>query len=81
VDVPEPDTTPVTAAAAARTCIVCDVRFDSLDEQRAHFKLDWHRLNLKRKVAGLPPLAEDECERLLDDNASSLSGSGGRLYF
>ena len=29
------------------TCILCGVAFASVAEQRAHFKSDWHRLNLK----------------------------------
>ena len=34
--------------------------------QKAHYKTDWHRYNLKRKVADLPPVtAENFQQRVL----------------
>jgi len=35
-----------------------DTNFDSRAAalQKAHYKTDWHRYNVKRKVAGLPPV-------------------------
>ena len=36
------------------TCITCQVTFANPEHQRAHYKTDWHRYNLKRKVAELP---------------------------
>ncbi|XP_022128060.2 zinc finger protein 622 [Pieris rapae] len=44
------------------TCITCQVLFNSADLQREHYKLDWHRYNLKRKVAGIPPVTLEEFE-------------------
>lgn len=41
------------------TCITCQVAFVDPDLQRAHYKTDWHRYNLKRKVAELPPVTAD----------------------
>lgn len=38
------------------TCISCQVAFQSPESQRAHYKTDWHRYNLKRKVVNLPPV-------------------------
>lgn len=64
---------------ASKSCLTCGEVFFTLEEQRAHFKMDWHRLNVKRALAGLPALPEAACERLLADDASSLSGSGARL--
>ena len=64
--------------SSSKSCLTCGETFASLGEQRAHFKLDWHRLNVKRAVGGLPSLPEAACERLLADDASSLSGSGTR---
>lgn len=40
------------------TCLSCQVFFADGDLQRAHFKTDWHRYNLKRKVAELPSVTE-----------------------
>lgn len=31
--------------------------------QREHYKLDWHRFNLRQKIAGLPPLNAEEFEK------------------
>lgn len=34
--------------------------FTSSDQQRLHYKSEWHRYNLKRKLAELPPVSELE---------------------
>ncbi|XP_060899593.1 cytoplasmic 60S subunit biogenesis factor ZNF622 [Labrus mixtus] len=48
------------------TCISCRVAFADGEVQRAHYKTDWHRYNLKRKVADMPPVtAENFQERVL----------------
>ncbi|KAL3831320.1 hypothetical protein ACJMK2_023087 [Sinanodonta woodiana] len=48
------------------TCISCRVAFLDAETQRNHYKTDWHRYNLKRKVAELPPVtAETFRERVL----------------
>ncbi|XP_061652475.1 cytoplasmic 60S subunit biogenesis factor ZNF622 [Phyllopteryx taeniolatus] len=39
------------------TCISCRVVFSDGEVQRAHYKSDWHRYNLKRKVADMPPVS------------------------
>ncbi|KAI8058521.1 C2H2 type zinc-finger-domain-containing protein [Syncephalis plumigaleata] len=48
------------------TCLACHVAFHSADHQRQHYRTDWHRYNLKRKVAELAPVtAEQFAEKLL----------------
>jgi pre-60S factor REI1 len=42
------------------TCITCHVAFQNGELQRAHYKSDWHRYNLKRKVADLGPITANE---------------------
>ncbi|NXO01459.1 ZN622 protein, partial [Rhinopomastus cyanomelas] len=55
---------------ATYTCITCRVAFQDADVQRAHYKTDWHRYNLKRKVAEMPPVtAENFQERVLAQRA------------
>ncbi|KLO18397.1 hypothetical protein SCHPADRAFT_866780 [Schizopora paradoxa] len=39
------------------TCLSCAVAFPSADEQRNHYKTDYHRYNMKRRVASLPPVS------------------------
>ncbi|XP_038077035.1 LOW QUALITY PROTEIN: zinc finger protein 622-like [Patiria miniata] len=54
------------------TCISCRVAFASADLQRAHYKSDWHRYNLKRKVAEMVPVtAEEFKQRVLDKQAQA----------
>ncbi|CDO95283.1 unnamed protein product [Kluyveromyces dobzhanskii CBS 2104] len=43
---------------AGYTCNTCGVVFDVAAGQREHMKSDWHRYNLKRKVASLPSITE-----------------------
>ncbi|KJE89661.1 zinc finger protein [Capsaspora owczarzaki ATCC 30864] len=71
-------TSAAAAAAAAAvpsttyTCITCRVAFRTADAQRDHYKADWHRYNLKRKVAEMPPLsAEQFGERVMSQNATA----------
>ncbi|XP_049769042.1 zinc finger protein 622 [Schistocerca cancellata] len=45
------------------TCITCRVAFSSAEIQRMHYKTDWHRYNLKRKVAELSPVTAEEFQR------------------
>ena len=48
---------------SAFTCITCHVAFVNADSQRHHYKSDWHRYNLKRKVVGLPPVTVDDFQQ------------------
>lgn len=48
------------SASAPYTCITCHVAFINGELQRAHYKTDWHRYNLKRKVADLGPITASE---------------------
>lgn len=43
-------------------CSACAVDLTSVEELRAHSKLDWHRHNLKRRLVHKPPITEDEFE-------------------
>ncbi|QLG71590.1 hypothetical protein HG535_0B06350 [Zygotorulaspora mrakii] len=38
------------------TCNSCSIQFRSSDSQRYHMKTEWHRYNLKRRIANLPPI-------------------------
>jgi hypothetical protein len=59
------------------TCNACNIKtFTSQQEQRAHFKTDYHRYNVKRRVSGLNPVDEAAFESLLTSNqVGSISGS------
>ncbi|KAH6578302.1 hypothetical protein BASA60_003692 [Batrachochytrium salamandrivorans] len=49
------------------TCLSCHVAFPTADAQRAHMRTDWHRYNLKRKAADLPPVTADIFAQKLKD--------------
>uniref|UniRef100_M4B3P2 C2H2-type domain-containing protein n=1 Tax=Hyaloperonospora arabidopsidis (strain Emoy2) TaxID=559515 RepID=M4B3P2_HYAAE len=44
------------------TCTACRLEFAAYAEQKEHFRMDWHRYNLKRKVVELPPVSEEQFE-------------------
>merc|ERR1712147_14216 len=50
---------------ASFTCLACRVVFKDAENQRAHYKTDWHRYNLKRKVAELPPVTFGEFNHIV----------------
>uniref|UniRef100_A0A146VC37 Ankyrin repeat and zinc finger domain containing 1, putative n=1 Tax=Fundulus heteroclitus TaxID=8078 RepID=A0A146VC37_FUNHE len=57
-------------------CSACKCSFVSREEQREHYKLDWHRFNLRLKIAGSPPVTAEEFERKTRaGDLSSISGS------
>ena len=64
---------PKLSIALTKSCSTCGVSFDSTDEQRAHFKLDWHRFNIANKLKGLKAVTEEQFEEQLEN--LSLSGS------
>ena len=41
------------------TCLHCRVVFTTVEAGREHYKSEWHRYNLKRKIADLPPISSD----------------------
>jgi len=60
------------------TCLACGISsFESLAEQREHFKADWHRYNVKLRVLGRANVSEDEFNAMVegDDDVGSISGS------
>ena len=45
---------------SSSTCLCCDRSFVDHVQQRAHYQSEWHRYNLKRKVAQLKSVSETE---------------------
>ncbi|XP_029314961.1 ankyrin repeat and zinc finger domain-containing protein 1 isoform X2 [Cottoperca gobio] len=57
-------------------CSACKCLFVSREEQMEHYKLDWHRFNLRLKISGLPLITAEEFERKTGaGDMSSISGS------
>ncbi|XWS45958.1 hypothetical protein CRYUN_Cryun14cG0023900 [Craigia yunnanensis] len=62
------------------TCNTCKAEFDSLQDQRSHFKSDIHRFNVKLSIAGKDIVKEEDFDELTTDSfkdyeVSSISGS------
>ncbi|OQR88176.1 hypothetical protein ACHHYP_07285 [Achlya hypogyna] len=55
------------------TCTACREEFATYELQKEHFKLDWHRYNLKRKVVGLPPVTLLQFQARKSEGASALA--------
>ena len=45
-------------------CQSCHLSLVDREEQVVHYRLDWHRYNLKRRLKGLAPLSQEEFERV-----------------
>ncbi|EJD07510.1 uncharacterized protein FOMMEDRAFT_100792 [Fomitiporia mediterranea MF3/22] len=76
---PEPVEEPVESTQTglgSRTCNICQgAVFANVDDQRSHFRSDWHRYNVKVKLANGKAVSETEFAALLDSLEDSLSGS------
>lgn len=70
----EVDTKPV-GKEKQRRCNTCDAEVGDAKQHREHFKSEWHRHNLKRKVKQLPPVSSEEWELDTDiqDNVNDLN--------
>lgn len=47
-------------------CSTCNALVGDARQYREHFKSDWHKHNLRRKIRQLPPLTEEECMADMD---------------
>lgn len=55
-----------TDSPKAKSCTLCGLTFTTLQEQRDHFKSDFHHYNLKQKMHGLVPVDEKEFDRRIE---------------
>jgi hypothetical protein len=63
---PAPTVAPSTSSGV-RTCNVClSAGFGDVDEQRAHFRSDWHRYNVKMRLNGSGSVSEAAFNALID---------------
>ena len=57
----------VNVGSNARVCNVCPgAMFADVDEQRAHFRTDWHRYNVKLRIGGSKPVSSTQFSQLVD---------------
>ncbi|KAM5436468.1 pre-60S factor rei1 [Microsporum ferrugineum] len=63
------------------TCNTCQVAFRSSDAQRGHMRSDWHRYNLKRRVATLPPISSEVfTDKVLNAQASNSAAAAKATF-
>lgn len=63
--------------SAVPSCRICGIaNFESVEKQREHVRLDWHRYNLKQQLLdkSARPITEQQFENMIQD-LSSISGS------
>ncbi|KAJ3515996.1 hypothetical protein NLJ89_g1401 [Agrocybe chaxingu] len=73
---PTPEPVEPVSKSGPRACNVCQgVVFLDVDQQRVHFKSDWHRYNVKTRLNGGKPVTETAFAQLVDGLDDSLSGS------
>lgn len=53
------------------TCASCQVIFETGEQQREHYRSEWHRYNLRRKTGDLPPVTEAVFNQRLSGALSS----------
>ncbi|EJF64149.1 hypothetical protein DICSQDRAFT_153257 [Dichomitus squalens LYAD-421 SS1] len=79
--VPEPVPPPRIESSAqqapgSRACNIClGAAFVDVEDQRAHFRSDWHRYNVKVRLNGADPVTEQHFAQLVDGLEDSISGS------
>ncbi|XP_016142783.1 ankyrin repeat and zinc finger domain-containing protein 1-like [Sinocyclocheilus grahami] len=57
-------------------CSACRCHFESREEQMEHYKLDWHRFNLRQRLEGRSVVTVEEFEKKTGTgDISSISGS------
>ena len=56
----EPTRKPLASIEKKQKCNTCDAEVGDAAKYREHFKSEWHKHNLKRKVKQLPPVSSEE---------------------
>ncbi len=63
------------------TCNSCAVAFRNSDAQRTHMRSDWHRYNLKRRLAELPAVSsEDYNNKVIAAQASTTAAAAQAAF-
>ncbi|XP_058249081.1 tRNA endonuclease ANKZF1 isoform X2 [Hemibagrus wyckioides] len=75
-DVRRGEAVSLTDVSDRKFCSACQCSFESREEQMEHYKLDWHRFNLRQRLAGRSPITVEEFEKKTGmGDMSSISGS------
>lgn len=55
-----PTTDKATTNPTPLACSFCKTQFSDVSKQREHYKLDWHRYNLKQSLLGRDAVSEEQ---------------------
>lgn len=63
---------PTTNGLGSKTCNICNgAIFQDTEEQRSHYRADWHRYNVKTRLNGLAAVSQAEFAKLVDSPSLS----------
>lgn len=64
---PSPPSAAAPATTASRACNIClGATFADVNDQRTHFRSDWHRYNVKMRMGGGNAVTETQFAQLVD---------------
>ncbi|KAJ4473690.1 hypothetical protein J3R30DRAFT_3510836 [Lentinula aciculospora] len=72
---PSPEPVPPSSTSTISCSICLGVSFTDVNQQRTHFRSDWHRYNVKSRLNGGQPVSLSDFAQLIDALEDSLSGS------
>lgn len=61
-------------------CQSCHVTLGDREEQLVHYRLDWHRYNLKRRLNGQASLTQEEFEKIAGEEFCVILGDLGMIF-
>lgn len=62
------------------SCSFCNAIFEDQAQQRLHYKLDWHRYNLKQRLHGFKSISEDGFDLLANEGIYIFTNIEKYLY-
>jgi len=68
---PSLQTAPIQGSRACNVCL--GATFVDVEEQRAHFRSDWHRYNVKIRLRGGKPTSEVDFAKLVDSTCIGIA--------
>ena len=60
-------------AVSSRSCSLCGVFFQTVEDQRSHSKSDLHGYNLRQRLRGMKTVTEVDFEKLIEGTTSSVA--------
>ncbi|WFD36201.1 pre-60S factor rei1 [Malassezia cuniculi] len=65
-------TAPPAAGTAMFTCMTCSIAYTRAEEQREHFRSEFHRYNMKRRIADLAPIKLQQFDEKVSEHKEQI---------